>query len=122
MEVCIDPFQVCKRYFLPQDHLVESADKECVKETSMEDGQTDYPPNELEVVKMLRVDPRVRVDLEGIIVVSGVFEETIEGIEHFVGQKEEKFSVEHLAEFWTTPLRQLTWISLHNRDRLRHQT
>lgn len=32
------------------------------------------------------------VDLEGIIIVSGVFEEAIEGVEHFVRQQEEKLS------------------------------
>jgi hypothetical protein len=28
----------------------------------------------------------VGVDLQGVVVVGGVFEETVEGVEHFVGE------------------------------------
>jgi hypothetical protein len=35
----------------------------------------------------------VRVDLEGVVVVGGVFEEAVEGVEHFVGEQEEEFTV-----------------------------
>ena len=41
---------------------------------------------------MLRIDTGCRIDLKGVVVVGGVFEETVKGIEHFVGQKEEELS------------------------------
>jgi hypothetical protein len=62
----------------------------------MENRKTDYSANELEVVQMLGVDARVGINLQGIVVVSGVFEETVEGIEHFVGKEEEEFTVKEL--------------------------
>ena len=40
----------------------------------MENAQTKAPSDELEVVQMLGIDTRSRVDLEGIVVVGGVFE------------------------------------------------
>lgn len=42
---------------------------------------------------MLGVDPGMWVDLEGVIVVGGIFEQTVKWIKHFVGKQEEKFSV-----------------------------
>ena len=50
----------------------------------MENSKTDDTANKLEVVQVLRVNARVRVDLESIVVVRRVFEQAIEGIEHFV--------------------------------------
>jgi hypothetical protein len=35
----------------------------------------------------------VGINLQGIIIVGGVFEEAIERIEHFVGEEEEEFTV-----------------------------
>lgn len=63
----------------------------------MEDSQTDHTADELEVVEMLGVNTRVRINLQGIIIVGGVFEETVEGIEHFVGEEEEEFTTYGLA-------------------------
>lgn len=62
----------------------------------MEDSQADHPANEFEVVEMLRVDSGVRVYLQGIVIVSGVFKEAVERVEHFVRKKEEKFPVQRL--------------------------
>lgn len=58
----------------------------------MEDTETDDTANELKVIEMLWVHARVGVDLEGIVVVSGVLKQTVEGVEHFVRKKEEEFS------------------------------
>ena len=76
----------------------------------MEDGETQASTDELEVVEMLRVDPGMRVDLERVVVVRRILEETVEGIElqmqrqrmsrtcnsdrtyHLVRQQEEEFS------------------------------
>jgi hypothetical protein len=35
----------------------------------------------------------VGINLQGVIIVGGVFEETVERIEHFVGEEEEEFTV-----------------------------
>ena len=58
----------------------------------MEDGQADHTTNKLEVVQVLRVHAGVRINLQGIIIVGGVFEETVERIEHFVREEEEEFT------------------------------
>jgi hypothetical protein len=34
----------------------------------------------------------VRVDLQRVIVVSGIFKQAVKGVEHFVGEEEEEFS------------------------------
>lgn len=58
----------------------------------MEDCQTDNSSNKLEVVQVFGVDARVRVDLQSVIIVCGIFKKTIEGIEHFVRKKEKVFT------------------------------
>lgn len=63
----------------------------------MEDGQADDPADEFEVVKVLRINTRVGINLQGVVIVRGIFEETIERIEHFVGKKEEEFTAQELA-------------------------
>merc|ERR1712230_9234 len=70
---------------LLEDHLVERSNEECVQKAPVEDGQTDHASNKLEVAKVLRVNSRVRVDLQGIVVVGGILKETIEGVKHLVG-------------------------------------
>jgi hypothetical protein len=42
---------------------------------------------------VLGVDARMWIDLEGVVVVGRVFEQAVEGIEHFVREEEEEFSV-----------------------------
>ena len=59
----------------------------------MEDGKANNTTDEFEVSQMLRIDARVRVDLERIVVVRRVLEKTVEGVEHLVREKEEEFSV-----------------------------
>lgn len=89
----VDTLQVGQGDLLLQDHLVETDNEVGVQESSMEDTQAQASPDELEVVKMLWVDARSGVNLQGVVVVCGVLEETVEGVEHFVGKQEEKFSV-----------------------------
>jgi hypothetical protein len=50
----------------------------------MEDTQTQAPTDKLEVVQMLGVDTRGGIDLEGIVIMGGIFEKTVEGIEHLM--------------------------------------
>ena len=84
MKFCIDTFEIRQCDFLLQDHLIKRDDKVGVKETSVEDGQSYNPTDELEIIQMFGVDARVGVDLEGIVVVGGVFEKTIKGVKHFM--------------------------------------
>jgi len=63
----------------------------------MKNGKADHASNELEVIEMLRIDTRVRVDLKGVVVVGGVFKETVEGVKHFMGEEEEEFSAKDVS-------------------------
>ena len=58
----------------------------------MEDSKTDNPSNEFEIVEMFRVDTRMRVDLQGIVVMGRVLEQTIKRVEHFMREQEEELS------------------------------
>ena len=78
---------------LLQDHLVERDNEEGVQKSTMENGQTHNSSNKLEVVQMFRVDARMRVDLQGIVVVRRILEKTVEGVEHLVRKQEEELSV-----------------------------
>lgn len=84
VEFGIDTLHVDESHLLLEDHLVECANEECIQETPVENGQTDHTTDELEVSKMLRVDSRVRVDLERVVVVRGVLEQAVEWVEHLV--------------------------------------
>lgn len=64
----------------------------------MENGQTHHPANEFEVIEMLGIDPRMRIDLQCIIVVRRIFKQAIERIKHLMGEKEEKFSERSVSE------------------------
>lgn len=86
MQILIDTFHILQRDLLPQHHLVEGADEEGIQEPAVENGQANHPTDELEVVQVLGVDAGVGVDLQGVVIVGGVFEETVEGVEHFVGE------------------------------------
>jgi hypothetical protein len=58
----------------------------------MEDGEANDAADKFEVVEMFRVDARVWIDLKGVIIVSGVFKQAIEGIEHFMGKQEKELA------------------------------
>ena len=84
MELGIHTLHIKQVDLLLQDHLVECANEEGVQESPMEDSQADHTSNKLEVAQMLRIDSRVRIDLESIVVVCRVFEQTVEWVEHLV--------------------------------------
>ena len=84
MQLGIDTLQICNGHFLLEDHLVERCDEISIQESSVEDTETQASSDKLEVVQMFRVDTGCRVDLEGIVIVGGVFEETVEGVEHLM--------------------------------------
>lgn len=92
VEISIHSLHVLESDLLLEDHLIEGTDEESVQETAVENGQTYNTPDELEVVQMFRVDTRVRVDLESVVVVRRVLKQTVEGVEHLMRQQEEEFS------------------------------
>lgn len=59
----------------------------------MENRQTNHTPNESKIVQMFRIDPGVRVDLEGVVVVCRIFEQTVKWVKHLMREKEKKLSV-----------------------------
>ena len=59
----------------------------------MIDGHSGHSTNELEVVQVLLVaDARVGIDLQRVVVRSRVFEETVVGVEHLLGEQVEPLS------------------------------
>jgi hypothetical protein len=74
MEFSIYTLQVCDNNLLLQDHFVECDDEVGIQEPTMEYPKTETSSDELEVVQMLWVDTRSRVDLKGIVVVGRVLE------------------------------------------------
>jgi hypothetical protein len=122
MQVFIDTLHILKSDLLPQHHLVEGTDEERIQEATVENSKADHPANELEVVEMLRVDPRVGINLQGIIIVGGVFEETVEGIEHFVREEEEEFTAELLVSMVRTQSVEHTEKDRRSPGRLRRRT
>lgn len=93
MQLRIDAFEIGERHLLPENHLVEGGNEVRVQEATVEDAEAQAPTNELEVVQVLGVDARRRVDLERVVVVRGVLKQTVEGVEHLVGEQEEELPV-----------------------------
>lgn len=58
----------------------------------MEDAKTQAATNELEVIQMLRIDARRRVNLKRIVIVRRILEKAVERIEHLMREQEEEFS------------------------------
>ena len=89
----------------------------------MENGQSHHTTNKFEIIQMLRVHTRVRVDLQGIIIVGGVFEETVEGVKHFMRKEEEEFTVLVSIRFERKKkVLRLTERVHHSPDHLHHRT
>lgn len=84
MQILIHALHILETDLLSQHHLVEGSNEEGIQETTVEDSQTNHPADELEVIEMLGVHARMGINLQGIIIVGRVFEETVERIEHFV--------------------------------------
>lgn len=124
MQVLVNTLHILKRHPLSEHHLIERTDEERIKETTVEDSQTHNATNELEVVQMLWVHAGVRVDLQGIIIVGGVFEKTVEGVKHFMGKKEEEFTAQNwlATKIPKRPERIHTERDHHSPDHLHRQT
>lgn len=52
---------------------------------------SDETSDKLEVMQMIRIDMGCRVDLQTVIVLIGVLEQAIHGIQYFMGQQQEPF-------------------------------
>lgn len=57
----------------------------------MVQGHGDEPPDKLKVVQVIRIDIGRGIDLKAVVVLVGVLEETIHGVQHLVGQQEKPF-------------------------------
>ena len=80
----IDPLDVVEVDRLVEQHLVEGHCKAAVDVVTVKNGHADDPANKVEVGKMIRIDARVRVDLQGVDVFARVEEESVIRVEHFV--------------------------------------
>jgi hypothetical protein len=76
MEFTIDTFHISHSDLFGQDHFIKGDNKEGIEESAMEDGETHDTADEFEVVQVLGIDTRVRVDLQRIVVVRRVFKKT----------------------------------------------
>lgn len=94
VEIGVHTLHVWERDGLVEHHFVQGTNEECIEKTTVENGKTDDTADEFEVVQMFWVDTGVRVDLESVVVVGGVFEQAVEGVEHLMGQEEEELSGE----------------------------
>lgn len=84
MQFGIHTLQVRNCHFLLQDHLIKADNEVGVQEPTMEDTQAQASTDEFEIVQVLRIDTRGRINLEGIVVMCGIFKEAVEGIEHLM--------------------------------------
>jgi hypothetical protein len=84
MEISIHALHVSQSNLLPENHLIKRSNEKRIEEATVEYRQTNHPTNEFEVTQMLGIDSRMWVDLERIIVMSGVFEEAVEWIKHLM--------------------------------------
>ena len=89
----VNTFQISQRHLLLENHLVEADDEVCIQEPSVEYAEPETAPDELEVVQVLWVYARCRVDLQRVVVMGGVLKQAIEWVKHLVREKEEEFSV-----------------------------
>lgn len=60
---CIHTFQILQHHLLPDHSLVHAGNEIRVQEASMIYGHPNYSPNEHEVIEMLGIDSRSRVNL-----------------------------------------------------------
>jgi hypothetical protein len=92
VEIFVNTLHVLERDLLTKHHLVERTNEERIEEAAVENGKSDDPSNEFEVVEVLGVHTRMGINLQGVIIVCGVFEKAIKWIKHFVGEKKEEFT------------------------------
>lgn len=92
MKLGVYTLEIGQGDLLLEDHLVESDDKVGVQETTVEDTQSEHTSDKLEIVQVFRVDSRVGVDLQRVVVVRRVLEQAVERVEHLVREQEEELS------------------------------
>lgn len=123
VQLCVYTLQVRDGHLLAEDHLVERRDEVRIEETTVEDTETQAAADKLEVVQVLGVDTGCRVDLERVVVVGGVLEETVKGVEHLMRQQEEELPVRIVrCSICDNDTEMHTWTDHRNRDRPRPRT
>ena len=90
----------------------------------MEDAETQAATDALEVVLVVGVEAGRRVNLEGVVVVRRVLEQTVEGVEHLVGEEEEELPVRTNVNADSGPITAVsrTWKDHRNPDHPRPRT
>ena len=64
MQLCVHALEIGQHDFLLQNHFIEREDKRSFEEVSVENPQAQKASDELEIVEMLGVGARGRIDLE----------------------------------------------------------
>ena len=54
----INSFQINQRHVFPQNRFIETGDKVGIKESAVEDGQTETSPHKFEIAQMVRINDK----------------------------------------------------------------
>ena len=79
--------KLCTRCFSKSYLFVKNGAETAVNVMAVVNGEANYSSNELEVGQVLGIDARIGTNLEGVNVLVCVFEETVLGVEHRMGQE-----------------------------------
>ncbi len=67
----------------------------------MEYSEADHTANKFKVIEMLGINAGMRINLQSVIIVCGVFEQAVKRIEHLVRKQEEELSRSRSALSYT---------------------
>ena len=90
----VDAFYIFHHELLPQHSFVEGHREAGINEPPVVQRHRDEPPYELEVRQVFGVDVRRWVYLEAVVVLVGVLEQTVHGVEGFVRDQEEPLAAD----------------------------
>lgn len=88
----VNGLQIFEDELLVEHSFVERQRETSVNKLPVKKCHSDEASYEAEVGQMVRVDGGRWVDLQTVVTLSRVFEQTVHGVQHLVGQKEEPLS------------------------------
>ena len=91
-ELGVERLQIVHGQWFAQHSLVEGQTEAIVDELAVIEGHGDEATDEAKVEQMIRIDRRGRIDLQIVIVLVRVFEETIHRIQRLVRETKEPFA------------------------------
>lgn len=97
MFVAASSCPITNRWEHPYSLLLHRACRH-IKSDSVTTHHCDEAPNKAEVCEVVRVDGGGRVYLQTVVVLAGVFKQTVHGIQDLVGQQEEPLPANNRAE------------------------